>query len=78
MVDFVFQGEFKDRLCEVCCRSFATVSNLNAHMKTHSEEKAYPCTECDRAFKWSSSLLTHMQSAHGLATPQLKVITQLI
>ncbi len=38
------------RRCTVCGRQFTRLSNLKAHMRTHSVERPFGCTVCTRRF----------------------------
>ena len=50
--------------CEVCQKTFYCKSNLNRHMRTHTEEKPYECSTCDKRFAQKSSLQNH-QATHS-------------
>ena len=45
-------------------KAFARAGTLKDHMKTHTGEKPYRCTECDYASAHSSALKQHMLSKH--------------
>lgn len=34
-------------------------------MQVHSDEHEFQCELCDRSYKWSGSLASHMRSAHA-------------
>ncbi|CAB3372875.1 Hypothetical predicted protein [Cloeon dipterum] len=38
---------------------------LVLHMRTHTDERPYPCSECSLAFKSNSSMRNHMRSKHS-------------
>ncbi|KAG1960237.1 hypothetical protein F2P79_006189 [Pimephales promelas] len=48
-----------------CGKSFSQHENLEAHMKIHSGESAYPCQECGKGFSGKGSLKVHMRSHTG-------------
>ncbi len=52
-------------MCEICSLTFTTKVLLSSHSAVHSEERSHPCTRCGRAFRWESSLVSHVRAAHG-------------
>ena len=38
--------------CEKCNKSFASKSNLNAHIKSVHENVRYNCNKCDKSYSW--------------------------
>jgi uncharacterized Zn-finger protein len=66
----IFKVKFKKKIlecaspllqCEVCRRSFAVKSTLNAHMRTHTQERTYTCNVCEKHYSSASSLGVHMR-----------------
>ncbi|XP_069701197.1 uncharacterized protein [Periplaneta americana] len=55
-------GTIKRHTCTVCGKSFN--HGLQVHMRTHSGDKPYPCSECDMAFTVRSTLNKHVKSKH--------------
>ncbi|XP_039608523.1 zinc finger protein 664-like [Polypterus senegalus] len=47
------------KCCLECGKQFTHKSDLNKHMKIHTEEKAYCCHECGKSFSTSSYLQRH-------------------
>lgn len=45
---------------EACGRSFAQVTNLNNHMKSHHKIQQYACNQCPRRFTQVTSLNQHL------------------
>ena len=50
-------------ICPTCGKSYASVSNLNKHMKTHGSKKE-TCDVCGKRFHLKIALREHMQSVH--------------
>ncbi|KAJ8041067.1 hypothetical protein HOLleu_11774 [Holothuria leucospilota] len=48
--------------CFYCDKTFPGVSNLQGHMKVHSEGKKYTCPECNKVFALERNLTVHMRS----------------
>ncbi|XP_073719128.1 uncharacterized protein [Misgurnus anguillicaudatus] len=51
--------------CEQCGKIFGSSSNLNVHMRTHSDEKPFNCTECGNSFKTKQHLKIHQRVHTG-------------
>lgn len=51
-----------------CGRSFAQVTNLNNHMKTHHKVQQYNCSQCSRKFHTVTRLKNHL-ATHGMTNP---------
>jgi len=54
----------RSHLCPHCGRGFPFPSSLTRHIRKHTGEKPYACTQCDVAFTASSSLRTHERAVH--------------
>ena len=50
--------------CEVCKREFSSRSYLKLHMRTHTNEKPFVCSECGLSYPSSSSLFNHKRIIH--------------
>lgn len=50
--------------CSVCGRTCANPSSYKAHMRSHTNEKPYPCLSCDKKYKDSGTLKRHMNRNH--------------
>lgn len=49
----------KQHTCKICRQSFAKVTELVAHHKSHTAAKAYHCTLCAKSFKFLGNLISH-------------------
>ena len=66
----------KPYTCNFCEKRFTQKGNLDAHLKTHTKEKPYPCPHprCEKKFSFKSSMLSHVKQNHN--GHQLTVATQ--
>ncbi|KAA0721693.1 hypothetical protein E1301_Tti014312 [Triplophysa tibetana] len=52
--------------CERCGKIFFTTSsNMEAHMRTHGDEKSFHCSECDKYFSTKGNLVAHQRIHTG-------------
>ena len=51
--------------CEECFKVFEKKSSLNAHIKTHSFEKPYDCTQCTQKFSLKIHQEKHEKNHEG-------------
>lgn len=51
--------------CAICNKTFNHNGNFKTHMKIHSGIRAFPCTECEKAFVLSQHLKSHMKLVHS-------------
>ncbi|XP_064464579.1 gastrula zinc finger protein XlCGF7.1-like [Ornithodoros turicata] len=57
--------------CSDCGYSTAHVSALRIHRRTHTGERPFACTRCDRAFADRANLVSHIACAHHKAKTHL-------
>jgi KRAB domain-containing zinc finger protein len=65
--DWPFVCDFADESRASCGRGFAVNSHLSRHLRTHTGEKPFTCTqpECGRVFARSAALDVHMRTHTG-------------
>jgi KRAB domain-containing zinc finger protein len=54
----------KNHVCSECGKSFAMKDYLEAHMRSHTGEKTYPCKICGQSFGSTFSRTYHEQHLH--------------
>ncbi|XP_055544843.1 zinc finger protein 665-like isoform X2 [Wyeomyia smithii] len=50
--------------CEICGKSYATVSSMVVHRGNHAQYQRYKCDECPKAFTYRCYLENHKRSEH--------------
>lgn len=50
-----------DTSCEVCRKNFPNCSELNCHMRAHTDKKPFQCGVCETAFSQKDRLLAHVK-----------------
>ncbi|XP_077983110.1 uncharacterized protein LOC144437950 [Glandiceps talaboti] len=51
--------------CAQCRQVFPCMSNLQGHMRIHTQGKKYPCSICNKVFALARNLTIHMRSHSG-------------
>ncbi|XP_035678373.1 zinc finger protein 423-like isoform X1 [Branchiostoma floridae] len=51
--------------CNQCDKVFPCMSNLQGHMRIHTQGKKFPCPECSKVFALARNLTIHMRSHSG-------------
>ncbi|XP_065147288.1 sal-like protein 1 [Paramisgurnus dabryanus] len=54
------QGTLKINVCDICNKTFACQSALDIHYRSHTKERPYICSACDRGFSTKGNLKQHM------------------
>lgn len=62
-------GLLKMYQCTICGHEFKQKGNLEAHMKRHSDEKPFECSECQKSFKEKRELIRHTSLVHSKVRP---------
>ncbi|XP_013191511.1 gastrula zinc finger protein XlCGF57.1 [Amyelois transitella] len=60
-VKYKNSGSFK---CTHCGRKCPNPSSLAVHMRSHTDEKPFPCSSCDKKYKDSGTLKRHFNRNH--------------
>ncbi|XP_059047567.1 myoneurin-like [Achroia grisella] len=54
----------KNKICYLCGRGFNTNRILNNHIRTHTGERPFLCTQCPAAFGQKTALVAHTRAIH--------------
>ncbi|XP_044211815.1 sal-like protein 1 [Thunnus albacares] len=54
------KGIFKNTYCDICGKTFACQSALDIHYRSHTKERPFICTTCNRGFSTKGNLKQHM------------------
>ncbi|XP_030646407.1 sal-like protein 1 [Chanos chanos] len=64
LINIVFpfreRGTFKNNACDICNKTFACQSALDIHYRSHTKERPFICTSCNRGFSTKGNLKQHM------------------
>ncbi|KAL7401509.1 hypothetical protein ABVT39_000847 [Epinephelus coioides] len=54
------KGVLKNTYCDICGKTFACQSALDIHYRSHTKERPFICTTCNRGFSTKGNLKQHM------------------
>ncbi|XP_067296181.1 sal-like protein 1a isoform X1 [Pseudorasbora parva] len=54
------RGTMKNTACDICGKTFACQSALDIHYRSHTKERPFICTVCNRGFSTKGNLKQHM------------------
>ncbi|KAM3870110.1 sal-like protein 1 [Diretmus argenteus] len=54
------RGIFKNTACDICGKHFACQSALDIHYRSHTKERPFICTTCNRGFSTKGNLKQHI------------------
>ncbi|XP_007423629.1 sal-like protein 1 isoform X1 [Python bivittatus] len=54
------RGKLKNTACDICGKTFACQSALDIHYRSHTKERPFICTVCNRGFSTKGNLKQHM------------------
>lgn len=58
--------------CNICGYRTRWISELQRHMRVHSQEKPFQCHKCKYVCKWKGDLNRHLMKYHGIKMPSTK------
>lgn len=58
--------------CEVCSKGFKRIKTLREHMASHTGQKLYSCSFCEREFNSSANKYKHQKNRHPEEYVQMK------
>lgn len=62
--------------CELCSKKCLSKSDLEIHMRMHTNERPYECSMCDKKFKTSANRSSHMDIHAGLKQHECDICSE--
>ena len=57
--------DLRSNSCHICGKTYARISTLRSHLKSHSGEKPYQCSICQKSFTQAANLTAHLRTHSG-------------
>ena len=61
----IMQHEYRGNPCHICGKTYARLSTLRSHLKSHTGEKPYQCSICQKSFTQAANLTAHLRTHSG-------------
>ncbi len=61
----IMQQEYRGNPCHICGKTYARLSTLRSHLKSHTGEKPYQCSICQKSFTQAANLTAHLRTHSG-------------
>ncbi len=59
------QQDYRGNPCHICGKTYARLSTLRSHLKSHTGEKPYQCSICQKSFTQAANLTAHLRTHSG-------------
>ena len=67
----IMQQDYRGNPCHICGKTYARLSTLRSHLKSHTGEKPYQCSICQKSFTQAANLTAHLRTHSGEKTLQV-------